>query len=227
MASALQRPIRILLVDDHPVVRAGVRAVLQGQSDFELVGEAEDGLDAVQQVAAQRPDVVVLDLVLRGIQGLEVLRQIQDGPSRAGVVVLTMHDDLAYVVEALRTGAAGYVLKSGPPDEIVRAIRAAVQGQRYLSPPLVQSEIDAVARRWADGRLDLYAILTPRERQVCQLAAQGYTNDAIAVELRIRRRTVESHRFRMMHKLGLRNQAELVAFAFRRGIIPKPDEGRD
>jgi DNA-binding NarL/FixJ family response regulator len=220
------RPIRIVLVDDHAVVRAGVRAILEGQADFELVGEAEDGFDAVRQVRAKRPDVVVLDLVLRGIQGLEVLRQIREEPRNSRVVVLSMHHDLPYVVEALRLGAAGYVLKSAPPDDVVKAIRAAARGGRYLSAPLELSAIEAMARQLAGGR-HVYETLTPRQREVCQLAAQGYTNDEIAAAMRITRRTVESHRFRMMHKLGLKNQAELVAFAIGRGIIPRPEVGSE
>jgi DNA-binding NarL/FixJ family response regulator len=215
------RPIRIVLVDDHAVVRAGIRAMLAGAADFDLVAEAEDGFAALQSVEQHRPDVVVLDLVLRGIQGLEVLRQIQDRPRRSRVVVLSMHQDLAYVVEALRLGAVGYVLKSGAADDLPKAIRAAARGVRYLSAPLDPAEVDSVARRMV-GRRGLYETLTARQREVCQLAAQGFTNDGISDIMRIKRRTVESHRFRMMHRLGLKNQAELVAFAFAEGIIPRP-----
>jgi DNA-binding NarL/FixJ family response regulator len=216
------RTVRILLVDDHPVVRAGIRTILQSQPDFVLVGEAEDGTEAVKKTVELQPDVVLLDLVLHGVQGLEVLRQVRERARRTRVVIVTMHQDLAYVVEALRAGASGYVLKIGAADEIVRAIRAAMQGLRYLSSQLSESEIDTVARQMESGKNDLYSTLTQREREVCQLAAQGYTNDEIADQLEISRRTVESHRFRMMHKLTLRNQAELVQFAIGRGVIPHP-----
>ena len=219
--------VRILLVDDHPVVRAGMRTVLESQSDFVLVGEAEDGLDAVKKTVELQPDIVVLDLVLRGIQGLEVLRQLRDQLRRTRVVVLSMHQDLAYVVEALRAGASGYVLKAGASDEVIRAIRAAMQGMRYLSPSLSEADIEAVERQMLSGRLDVYDTLTTREREVCQLAAQGYTNDEIADHLVISRRTVESHRFRMMHKLSLKNQAELVQFAIGHSVIPQPCAGPD
>jgi DNA-binding NarL/FixJ family response regulator len=222
MPTVQTRPTRILLVDDHSVVRAGVRSILQSQPDFALVGEAEEGLDAIRKTIELKPDVLVLDLVLRGVQGLEVLRQVREQARRTRVVVLSMHQDLAYVVEAQRGGALGYVLKAGPGDEIVKAVRAAMQGLRYVSPPLNQTDIDAMDRQMDGGKTDLYETLTKREREVCQFAAQGYTNDEIGGQLHISRRTVESHRFRMMHKLGLRNQAELVQFAIGRGVIPRP-----
>lgn len=225
MTTVTARNVRILLVDDHPVVRAGMRTVLESQPDFSLVGEAEDGLDAMKKTAELQPDVLVLDLVLRGIQGLEVLRQMRDQLRRTRVVVLSMHQDLAYVVEALRAGASAYVLKAGASDEVIQAIRAAMQGVRYLSPSISEADVEAVARQMESGKLDLFDTLTTREREVCQLAAQGYTNDEIADQLDISRRTVESHRFRMMHKLGLRNQAELVQFAIGRGVIPRPPSG--
>jgi two-component system response regulator NreC len=222
MTEVLAKTIRVLLVDDHPVVRAGMRAVLQGQPDFTLVGEAEEGLEAVRKTIELQPDVMVLDLVLRGVQGLEVLRQVREQARRTRVVVLSMHQDLAYVVEALRCGASGYVLKAGAPDEVVKAIRAAMQGVRYLSPQLSEAEIEQMARQMESGKIDLYDTLTTREREVCQLAAQGFTNDEIGEQLGISRRTVESHRFRMMHKLNLKNQAELVQFAIWRGLITRP-----
>jgi len=227
MTTVNTRNVRILLVDDHAVLRAGMRSVLETQADFTLVGEAEDGLDAVKKTLELQPDVVVLDLVLRGIQGLEVLRQLRDQLGRTRVVVLSMHQDLAYVVEALRQGASGYVLKAGASDEVIKAIRAAMQGMRYLSPSLSEADIAAVERQMQSGKAELYDTLTTREREACQLAAQGYTNDEIADQLGINRRTVESHRFRMMHKLNLKNQAELVQFAIGRGVIPQPPAGPD
>jgi DNA-binding NarL/FixJ family response regulator len=214
------KPIQIVLVDDHQVVREGLRALLQAQPDFRLVGESEDGTDAIRKIGQLRPDVVVLDLMLRGVQGLEVLRQVHRDVPRARVVVLSMHHDLAYVNEALQNGAAAYVLKASPSSEVVRGIREAVAGRRYLSPPLSEEEVDQYARQVDNGRLDPYETLTTREREVLQLAAQGYTNNQIAEILCIGRRTVETHRASMMHKLKLKNQAELVAYAIRKGLIP-------
>lgn len=214
------RPIQILVVDDHQVVREGLRTLLQSQPDFKLAGESEDGSDAIRKIGQLRPDVVVLDLMLRGVQGLEVLRQVHKESPRTRVVVLSMHSDLAYVVEALHNGAAGYVLKSSPSSEVLMAVRQAMAGQRHLSPPLTEAEVDAFARQVRGGQLDSYETLTTREREVCQLAAQGYTNTEIADHLCIGRRTVETHRSSMMHKLALKNQAELVQFAMRRGLLP-------
>jgi two-component system response regulator NreC len=218
------RPIQIVLVDDHDVVRQGLRALFLGQSDFRLVAESEDGVDAVRKITSLRPDVVILDLMLRGVQGLEVLRQVHKAVPRTRVVVLSMHSDLGYVVEAMRNGAAGYVLKSAPSGEVVHAIREAMEGRRYLSPPLSEEDVDDYMRQVGGGRVDTYENLTPREREVFQLASQGYKNSEIAESLCIGRRTVETHRSAMMHKLRLKNQAELVAYAIRRGIVP-PNPG--
>jgi len=222
MSRVETRAIQILLVDDHQVVREGLRALLQGQPDFKLIGEAEDGSEAIRKVMQLRPDVVVLDLMLRGVQGLEVLRQIHKEVPRTRVVILSMHSDLAYVVEALQNGAAAYVLKASPSSEVLQAIREAVAGRRYLSPEFSEDDVDAYARQVGPGRdrVDPYETLTTREREVCQLAAQGYTNNEIAEKLIIGRRTVETHRSNLMHKLALKNQAELVQFAMRRGLIP-------
>lgn len=219
------RITQIVLVDDHQVVREGLRAVLQAQADFRLVGESEDGSDAIRKVQQLRPDVLVLDLVLRGVQGLEVLRQVHKESPRTRVVVLSMHSDLAYVREALHNGAAAYVLKSAPSSEVVKAIREAMNGNRYLAPPLSEDEVDVYERQLGSGRVDLYETLTTREREVCQLAAQGFTNNEIADRLCIGRRTVETHRASMMHKLNLKNQAELVQFAMRRGLVPHDQPG--
>jgi two-component system, NarL family, response regulator NreC len=218
------RITQILLVDDHQVVREGLRAVLQAQADFRLIGESEDGSDAIRKVQQLRPDVLVLDLVLRGVQGLEVLRQVHKESPRTRVVVLSMHSDLAYVLEALHNGAAAYVLKSAPSSEVVQAIREAMAGNRYLAPPLSEEEVDAYERQLGGGKMDLYETLTTREREVCQLAAQGFTNNEIADKLCIGRRTVETHRASMMHKLSLKNQAELVQFAMRRGLVPQEQD---
>lgn len=214
------KPVQIVLVDDHQVVREGLRALLQAQPDFRLVGESEDGSDAIRKITQLRPDVVVLDLMLRGVQGLEVLRQVHKEVPRARVVVLSMHREYGYVNEALQFGAAAYILKASPSSELVRGIREAVAGRRYLSPPLSEEAVDQYARQMDNGRLEPYETLTTREREVFQLAAQGYTNNEIAEKLCIGRRTVETHRASMMHKLALRNHAELVAFAIRRGIVP-------
>jgi two-component system response regulator NreC len=220
---AARLPVRILLADDHRLVRQGLRALLEAEPDFRLVGESDDGLDVLRKVDSLKPDVVVLDLMMPGINGIEVTRQLRVAAPRTRVVILSMHADEPYVFEALRHGAAAYILKQAQAGELVRGVREAMAGRRYLSAPLSEETLEAYARKTRDGRLDLYETLTTREREVLELAAQGHTNTEIAAELFIGRRTVESHRAHVMEKLDLRNQAQLVQFAMRRGILPRAE----
>jgi DNA-binding NarL/FixJ family response regulator len=211
----------ILLVDDHQVVREGFRALLAAQEDFRIVGEAGNGLEAVRMAERLEPDVVVMDLMMPGLNGLEVARQISQRCSRSRIVVLSMHSNEGYVLEALRNGASAYVLKDSSSADLVRAVREALEGRRYLSPPLSEPAIDAYIERARMGEtLDLYETLTSREREVLQLSAEGYTTPEIAAKLFISPRTVESHRANVMHKLGLRSQTDLIRFALQRGILP-------
>lgn len=208
--------ITILLADDHIVVRQGLRSLLEAQPDFEVVGEAKDGPETVQQVAALNPQVLVLDLVMPGMNGLEVVRQTH---TQTRVIILSMHSDEAYVVEALRNGAYGYVLKDATAGELAEAIRAVMKGQRFLSAPFSERGIEAYLRRARTGPLDPYETLTAREREVLTLAASGLSNPEIAARLTISPRTAEIHRANMMHKLNLRTQTELVRYAIRRGLV--------
>jgi two-component system, NarL family, response regulator NreC len=211
----------ILLADDHRVVREGFRALLESEPDFEIVGETGDGLEAVRLVEQQKPHVLVVDLMMPGLNGLEVARQVTQRSPRTRIVVLSMHANEAYVLEALKNGASAYVLKDASAAELVRAVREAVAGRRYLSPPLSEPAIDSYIERARNSdSLDLYDTLTNREREVLQLAAEGHTNGEIAGRLFISPRTVETHRANVMHKLGLRSQTELVRYALQRGILP-------
>jgi len=213
--------IRILLADDHQVVREGFRALLEAEPDFEIVAETGDGLEAVRLTEHQKPHVLVVDLMMPGLNGLEVARQITQRLPRTHIVVLSMHANEAYVLEALKNGACAYVLKDASAAELVRAVREANVGRRYLSPPLSEPAIDNYIQRTRNSdSLDLYDTLTNREREVLQLAAEGHTNAEIAGRLFISPRTVETHRANVMHKLGLRSQTELVRYALRRGIMP-------
>lgn len=213
--------IRILLADDHQVVREGFRALLQAEADFEIVAETGDGLDAVRLVEQHKPQVLVVDLMMPGLNGLEVARQITQRSPRTRIVVLSMHANEAYVLEALKNGASAYVLKDASAAELVRAVREASAGRRYLSPPLSEPAIDSyIQRARTSDTLDLYDTLTNREREVLQLAAEGHTNAEIAGRLFISPRTVETHRANVMHKIGLRSQTELVRYALQRGILP-------
>jgi DNA-binding NarL/FixJ family response regulator len=211
--------LRLILADDHPVVREGVRALLESDSEFEVVGQADDGMEVSALVERLHPDVVVLDLMMPRRSGLEVTRQLSEQPSGPPVLILTMHDSEAYVVEAMRSGAAGYALKQAPAGELARGIRAVAAGMRYLSPSLSQRAVDVYVRR-AEGRSAPQDALTARERQVLRLAAEGHSNAEIAARLFISRRTVETHRARAMKKLGLRSHVELAVYALRQGILP-------
>jgi two-component system response regulator NreC len=215
--------VKVLLVDDHPVVRLGVRACLEAQPDFQLVGEAADGLEVAPLVERLQPDVLILDLMLPSLNGLEVTRQVTQRHPRTRVIILSIYANEAYVLQALRNGASGYLLKDSHATELVRAVRAVTAGRRYLGPPLSQRAIDAYVEKASAASLDPYDTLTTREREVLQLAAEGRTNADIGARLIISPRTVETHRTNVMSKLGLRTAADLVRYAIRRGILPLED----
>jgi DNA-binding NarL/FixJ family response regulator len=210
----------IVLADDHHVVRQGLRSLLEAEPDFSVVGETGDGVEAAQLVERLQPDVLVLDLMMPGLNGLEVTRQVGQRSPRTRVVILSMHADEAHVLEGLRAGAVAYVLKESTSAELVRAVREAVAGRRYLSPPLSERAIEVYMQKVESTVLDPYETLTAREREVLHLVAEGYTNAEIADRLFISRRTVETHRANLMRKLGLRTQTDLISYALRRGILP-------
>jgi DNA-binding NarL/FixJ family response regulator len=214
------KEITIVLADDHRVVRQGLRAVLEAEPNLRVIGEAGNGLDVIRLVERLHPDVVVLDLMMPGLNGLEVTRQIRKRSPKTHVVILSMHKDESYVIEALKNGAAGYVLKDSSAEELVKAVHEAAADRHYLSPPLSDSAIEAYVQRATAAATDPYSSLTEREREVLQLAAEGHTNAEIGKRLFISPRTVEVHRANMMQKLGLRNQTELIRYALRRGILP-------
>ena len=209
----------IVLADDHSVVRAGLRALLEGEDGFRVIGEAADGLEAVQHVERLRPDVLVVDVMMPGLNGIEVTRQVRQRMPATKVVVLSMHSHEPYVLEALRHGASGYVLKDASTEQLVHAIREVVAGRSYLSPPLTERAIAAYTARAQTATLDPYDLLTTREREVFQLAAEGLSNAEIAQRLTISPRTVEMHRGNLMRKIDLQSQTDLVRYAIRRGVI--------
>ncbi|HVO26050.1 MAG TPA: response regulator transcription factor [Candidatus Margulisiibacteriota bacterium] len=216
-------PVRIMLADDHPVVRVGIRNVLEGEPEFAVVGEVADALDVIPQVEALAPDVLVLDLMMPGLNGLEITRRLSHSAPHTRIIVLSMHANEAYVSEALRNGATGYVLKGSEAGELVRSIRAVLDGQRYLSPPLSEQAIAMYVEKATGAPLDPYDTLTSREREVLHLAAEGHAGSEIAARLHISVRTVETHRGNLVRKLGLRTQADLVRYALRRGILSSDD----
>ncbi len=217
--------INIILVDDHQIVRQGLRSLLEAEPDFKILGETGDGLEAVRMVENLKPDVLVLDLMINGINGIEVTRQINKCAPKTCVIIYSFYGNEGYVLEAMRAGAKAYVLKESSLGDLVRAIRESVAGRRYLGLPLLESAIDAYLQTDKAQTPDPYDSLTKREREVLQLAAQGYTNAEIADKLFISRRTVEIHRANLMRKLGLRTQREqLIQYARNRGIIQEKNE---
>ncbi len=214
---------RIVLADDHPVVRHGVRSLLQAEADFAVVGEAADGIETVQLVERVQPEVLVVDLMIPGLNGLEVTRQVKQRSPQTRVVILSMHANEPYVLEALKNGASGYVLKDSSGTDLVHAVRQVVGGQRYLSPPLSERAVEAYMQKSQETAFDPYEALTDREREVLQLAAEGLSNPDIANRLSISPRTVETHRANLMRKLGLKTQTDLIRYALKRGILPMED----
>ncbi len=210
----------IVLAEDHRIVRQGLQALLEAEADFSLVGEAGDGLEAVRLTEQLQPDVVVLDLMMPGINGLEATRQIRNCCPKTHVVILSMHADESYVLEALRNGASGYVLKDSSADDLARAVREVVAGRRYLSAPLSERAIEVYIQEAQETPLDPYEKLTNREREVLHLVAAGHSSTEIAERLSISSRTVETHRANMMRKLNLNSQTDLIRYALKRGIIP-------
>ena len=210
--------ISIVIADDHAVVLAGVRMLLEAELDLSVLAEAVDGEEALRHVAELRPDVLVLDVVMRGLNGFDVARRLAESGSRTRVVFLSMHSSEAYAVEALRAGASAYVLKEASGAEIVAAVRAAAAGRYYVSAPLSATRLEAYAARAGESKDDPTR-LTPRERQVLQLAAEGRSNADIAELLGVSRRTVETHRASLRGKLNIQDTRDLVKYAIRAGLI--------
>jgi len=213
----------IILAEDHHIVRQGLRALLEAEPDIQIVGEAANGLEAAQLAESRQPDVMIVDLMMPGLNGLEVTRQVAQRSPHTQVIILSAFENEAYVTEALGSGAAGYVLKKNSAADLVQAVREVVAGRRYLSPSLSERAIEAYVRyvqQVRDSDLDPYETLTPREREVLHLAAEGHTNAEIAERLSISPRTVETHRANMMRKLGLRTSTDLIRYAMQRGILP-------
>ncbi len=210
--------ITAIIADDHEIVRRGLRTVLESDGTCKVVAEAADGLAAVQMVEKHKPTVLILDLNMPRLHGIEVLRQTRANSPHTRVMVLSMHNDEAYVIETLRGGAMAYILKGSESQEIARALAEVLAGRRFLSAPLSEWAINALVAKPADSGDPLQAV-TPRERMVLQLAAEGASNSEIAEKLFISPRTAETHRTNLLRKLGLQTQTDLVRFAIRKGLI--------
>ena len=212
--------IRLLLVDDHEVVRSGLRMLLENQADLKILGEADTGKQALEMVETLNPDVVIMDITLPDISGIEATRRIKESHPDVAVVALTIHEDQQYFFEMLQAGASGYVPKRAAPDDLITAIRAAHRGEMYIYPSLAKLLVgDFLSRSGEDGAKEAMDELTPREGEVLSLLADGKTNDEIADLLSISAHTVARHRENLMGKLGLHSRSELVKYAIRKGLI--------
>jgi DNA-binding NarL/FixJ family response regulator len=209
------KPVRILLADDHSLVRQGFRRILESHPDFEIVGEAADGRQAVEMTEKLKPDVVVMDVAMPGLNGIDATRQICETSPRTRVLALSMHRDAVYVREILRAGARGYLLKDAIDADLVSAVRAVARGEGYIAPAVA----DCVLADYRQHVSDPIDLLTAREREVLQLIAEGKTNKEIATLLNLSVYTVDAHRGRIMEKLNLHSAGELVRFALRKGLI--------
>jgi DNA-binding NarL/FixJ family response regulator len=206
--------MRIVVADDHGIVRSGLKLLLDRQPDLEVVAEAEDGVEALEKVLAERPEVVILDVAMPRMTGLQATHEIKKQAPDTQVLILSMHDDERYLFEALRAGAAGYVLKRAADTDLVEAVRAAARGEPFLTPGAQQSLIRDFLERGEQP-----SELTPREQEVVKLIAEAHTNKEIAEILHLSEKTVESHRAHVLQKLGMRDRVELVRYAIRRGLV--------
>ena len=212
--------INIVLAEDHKIVRQGLTSLLNKEKDFEVVAEASDGRKTVDLVVEFEPDILVLDWMLPGLNGLEVLRRVKSTGLQTVVVILSMHADESYVRSAFKEGAKGYVLKESSAAHLVEAVRTALSGKTYLCPPISEAMMADYSERIDTGKLDPYQTLTSREREILQLVAEGFTSQQIANELKISPRTVETHRANVMQKLKLDSVSDLTRYALRKGLIP-------
>jgi two-component system response regulator NreC len=212
--SVAAKKVTIILADDHHIIRQSLKVLLEGQKDFEVVAEAANGMEALQSVEKLQPNLLVLDLFMPVLNGLEVLRQLSKGKTSTRTIILSMHANEAYVLEALKCGASAYVFKQSTSNNLIQAIRDVMSGRRYLSPPLSERAIEAyVARSSGEGPGVSSVAISIRETEVLNLIAEGKTNAEIASHLKISPRTVEHHRASLMRKLKCRNKAELIRYA--------------
>ena len=208
----------VIIADDHEIVRRGLRGILESEGSCNVIAEASDGLAAAQLVEKHKPTLLILDLNMPRLHGIDVLRQVRTASPHTRVIVLSMHNDEPYVIEALRGGAMAYILKGSESQEISHALKEVLAGRRFLSGTLSEWAINALVSKPADESDPLQS-LTQRERMVLQLAAEGHSNPEIAEKLFISPRTAETHRTNLLRKLGLQTQTDLVRFAIRKGLI--------
>jgi two-component system, NarL family, response regulator NreC len=214
------KKIRILLADDHKLMRSGLRVLLEQQEDLTVVGEASDGRQAVALASSLGPDVLVMDIGMPNLNGIEAATQIAQSHPEIAIVMLSMHSDESYVLRALKSGAKGYLLKDSAEADLLRAVHAVAEGKSFFSPAVSKVLLDDYVRKLKrSGADDPYDLLTPREREVLQLVAEGKSNKDVAQLLNLSVYTVETHRSNIMEKLNLHGVPELILYAVRKGII--------
>ncbi|MEZ4770981.1 MAG: response regulator transcription factor [Caldilineales bacterium] len=213
-------PIRLLLVDDHEIVRAGLRMLFSAEPDVQIVGEAASGREAIDLVDRLAPDVVLMDVAMPDMNGIEATRRIKEATPQVAVLALTMHEDEEYFFEMLSVGAPGYVPKRAAPDDLLSAIRIVNQGEVFIYPSMARLLVKDFLRRAEETTPSDAELLTPREHEVLALIADGLTNREIAEQLVISVKTVDRHRENIMRKLNLHNRVELVRYAIEKGLIP-------
>lgn len=215
--------ISIVIADDHSILRQGLKALLDAEKDLKVIGEAANGVQALEICEKLHPNILVLDISMPGLGGLEVTKQLKEHSPQTRILILSMHADETYVMESLRNGADGYILKDETASVLINAVRDVFAGKRYLSPSLSQKMIEAIIDRADSVSKDSLDELTKREKQVLTLAAQGNTNAQIAHILNVAQRTAETHRANLMRKLQLRNQSELIRYALKRKLVSIED----
>jgi two-component system, NarL family, response regulator NreC len=214
------RKIRVLLADDHKLMRGGLRLLLEQKADLAVVGEAGDGREAVALAKSLKPDMVVMDIGMPNLNGIEAALQITQNNPEISVIMLSMHSDESYVLRALKAGAKGYLLKDSAESDLIKAVHAIAEGKSFFSPAVSKVLLDEYVRKLRrTGAEDAYDLLTPREREILQLVAEGKSNKDVANLLNLSVYTIETHRSNLMEKLNLRGIPELILFAVRRGII--------
>ena len=212
--------VRILVADDHGVVRKGLRLILERHDGLEVIGEAADGREAVRLAEELSPDIVIMDVGMPQLNGIDATAQILHRNPRAGVIILSMHSDEGYIVRALSAGAKGYLLKDSAEEDLIQAVRIVAQGRPFFSPRITQTLLDDYVRQLRQkGLQDSYDLLTEREKEVLQLISEGKSNKEVATTLDLSVYTVETHRTNLMQKLNLHNTAEIVLYAVRKKII--------
>jgi two-component system response regulator NreC len=214
------KKIKLVVADDHKIFRQGITKLLEDESDLQVVGEAANGREAVKKTTELKPDVVLMDIAMANLNGLEATKQIKKVLPETKVIMLTMHKNEEYILQSFQAGASGFILKEGAVEELVNAIRSIHQDKSFLSPTISKTLIDAYLRKMETGKTETpFDLLTDREREVLQLIAEGYTNREVAKALFISVKTVEAHRAHIMAKLNIHDVAKLVKYAIQKGLV--------